>query len=340
MSRQKHTFLIEKLTRLHRQIRDRVMQAMRGQQAHAMADLVQETDGDVIFAIDKVSEAVLLDFFERELAPEVSFVLIAEGLGDDGVAVFPAGSDPDAAEYRILVDPIDGTRPLMYDKRSAWILTGIAPNRGAETHLDDIFLALQTEIPTTKQAWADTLWAVQGQPAQAVRENLLTGERQAYTPRPSPATTLDQGFASFVHFFHGSKEIISRIDEMLAQALFGPVQPGRAWTFEDQYMSTGGQIYELATGKDRFLADLRGLIANHARANGEPAGLCCHPYDLCTALIAQAAGVVITGANGTPLTAPLDVTTDVSWIGYANATLQEQVEPALQRILREMGFIL
>jgi len=337
MNPQIHHFLLENLTRLHRRIRDRVMQAMRGQQAQSMSELVQETDGDVIFAIDKVSEAVLLEFFERELAPEVSFVLIAEGLGDDGMAVFPAGSDPGTAAYRILVDPIDGTRPLMFDKRSGWILTGVARNRGDMTNLSDIFLALQTEIPTTKQAWADILWAVRGQPAQAVCENLLTGERVPYTPRPSSATTLDQGFASFVHFVHGSKEIISRIDEMLAQALFGPVQPGRAWMFEDQYMSTGGQIYELATGKDRFLADLRALVAQQP---DQPAGLCCHPYDLSTALIAQAAGVVITGADGSPLSAPLDVTTDVSWIGYANPILQEQVEPVLQEILREIGLIL
>ena len=35
----------------------------------------------------------------------------------------------------------------MYQKRSAWILTGVAPNRGPETSLQDIVLAMQTEIP-------------------------------------------------------------------------------------------------------------------------------------------------------------------------------------------------
>jgi len=29
----------------------------------------------------------------------------------------------------------------MYDKRSAWILAGLAPQRGARTHLGDIVVA-------------------------------------------------------------------------------------------------------------------------------------------------------------------------------------------------------
>ena len=37
--------------------------------------------------------------------------------------------------WRVIVDPIDGTRGLMYQKRSAWILTGVAPNRGPGTSL-------------------------------------------------------------------------------------------------------------------------------------------------------------------------------------------------------------
>ena len=47
----------------------------------------------------------------------------------------------------MLADPIDGTRCLMYQKRSGWILTGIAPNRGEGTVLADIELAVQTEFP-------------------------------------------------------------------------------------------------------------------------------------------------------------------------------------------------
>ena len=50
----------------------------------------------------------------------------------------------------------------MYQKRSGWVLTGVAPNRGPETSLADIEVAVQTEIPLVKQHLCDTAWAVRG----------------------------------------------------------------------------------------------------------------------------------------------------------------------------------
>lgn len=299
----------------------------------AMSEVVAEQGGDVVFAIDKFTEVPLLEFCEQELYPEFDFVLIAEGLPGNGAVLFSKKSHAGEVPFRIIIDPIDGTRPLMYDKRSAWILTGVAHNRGKKTCLRDIFFAIQTEIPTSKQTFSDTLWAVRDHPAEAIRENLATGKTTRYQPIPSQADRLDQGFASFVHFFHGSKEAISRIDEALRQKIYGEIQAGKAWTFEDQYLSTGGQIYELATGRDRFIADLRARVMSKLQEEGN-IGLCCHPYDICTESIARSAGAVITNAEGTPLDAPLDVTTNVNWIGYANETIKKHVEAPLLAILQ------
>ena len=44
----------------------------------------------------------------------------------------------------------------MYQKRPAWILTGVAPGPGPST-LADIELAVQTEIPLVKQHLCDEL---------------------------------------------------------------------------------------------------------------------------------------------------------------------------------------
>jgi hypothetical protein len=75
-----------------------------------------------------------------------------------------------APQFRVLLDPIDGTRLLMHKKSSGWILTGIAPEKGDATRLSDIFFALQTELPTPKQLYADTLWASSFSAVLAVRE--------------------------------------------------------------------------------------------------------------------------------------------------------------------------
>ena len=41
-------------------------------------------------------------------------------------------------------------------------------------------------------------------------------------------------------------------------------------------LSSGGQLYELMMGHDRFVADLRPLLG----APGQTVWLCAHPYDL------------------------------------------------------------
>ena len=89
-------------------------------------------------------------------------------------------------------------------------------------------------------------------------------------------------------------------------------------------------------GHDRFVADLRPLFERR-RPGG--AALCCHPYDLCTELIARELGVSVTDEQVRQLAAPLDVASDVTWIGFANERLRATVEPHLQRALKRRGLV-
>jgi hypothetical protein len=223
----------------------------------------------------------------------------------------------------------------MYQKRPAWILTGVARGPGPCT-LADIELAVQTEIPLVKQHLSEELWAVRGGGASAVRVNRFTREIVPLMLHPSTATTLAHGFAMISRFFPGSRAELAAIDDEVMEAVMGPPKPGKAHSFEDQYISSGGQLYELMAGHDRFVADLRPLFERR-RAGG--AALCCHPYDLCTELIARELGVLVTDEHGLPLHAPLDVASDVGWIGYANRVLKALIEPHLRRALTRRGLI-
>jgi hypothetical protein len=225
----------------------------------------------------------------------------------------------------------------MYQKRSAWVLTGVARNRGAETNLQEIELAVQTELPLVKQHLSDTLWAVRGEGAHAERFNRITNERQALALRPSRATTIRHGFAMIARFFPGARDELAAIDEEIVQGALGPVEPGKAHCFEDQYLSSGGQLYELIMGHDRFVADLRPLIETVLKRQGLGLGLCCHPYDMCTELIAREAGVIVTDERGQPLSAPLDVKADIAWAGYANEAIRREIEPLLHNALEQRG---
>jgi hypothetical protein len=66
--------------------------------------------------------------------------------------------------------------------------------------------------------------------------------------------------------------------------------------------------------------------------NQQP-GLCCHPYDCATWLIAEEAGVILTDGLGKPLNGPLDTTTGLSWAGFANHALHAKIQPILSRFL-------
>ena len=241
--------------------------------------------------------------------------------------------------WRIIMDPIDGTRGLMYQKRSGWVLTGVARNRGEATSLTDIELAVQTEIPLIKQHLSDTAWAVRGRGVRAERFNRLTNERTEIHLRPSRAENIAHGYAQVARFFPGAREELAAIDEEIVRGVLGPVMPGKAHCFEDQFASTGGQLYELMCGHDRFTADLRPLMETILSARDLALGICCHPYDVCTELIAREAGVVVMGVDGRPLSARLAVEPDVAWAGYANPQIRDRIEPLLTRALTSRGLL-
>ena len=330
--------LVAPILRIQAAIRDAVIKACEEAAADELSRIHADGDGDTLYEVDRVSEDKLLDLFAAEVASIAPIVLLAEGLPPEGVAL-PVGSDPEKAVWRVLVDPIDGTRGLMYQKRSAWVLTGVAPNRGRATSLTDVVLAAQTEIPLVKQHLSDRLWAVRGEGASTERFNRVDGITRAVALRPSSATTIAHGFAMIARFFPGAREELAAIDEEIVRRVLGPVKPGKAQCFEDQYICSGGQLYELIAGHDRFVADLRPLVEPVLQARGLKLGICCHPYDLSTELIAREAGVLVTDAAGGPLRAPLDIEADVSWAGYANEAIRAQIEPVLQDVLRSRGLI-
>ncbi|HEV3471295.1 MAG TPA: hypothetical protein VG148_18365 [Pyrinomonadaceae bacterium] len=330
--------LLAPLRLLHEAIRDAVVKACERSALESLAAVAREEEGDTIYAVDRVGEELLIGFFEREVAPASPLVLIAEGL-PGGQVVLPRGAREADAVWRVIVDPIDGTRGLMYQKRSAWVLTGVAPNRGPETSLADISLAIQTEIPLVKQHLSDVAWAVKGEGARAERYDRLTGRATPLALRPSQAPSIAHGYAQVARFFPGAREELAAIDEEVVRGALGPARPGKAHCFEDQYASSGGQLYELASGRDRFTADLRPLMEEALRGRGLALGICCHPYDLCTELVAREAGVIVTGIEGGPLRARLAVEPDVAWAGYANARVREQVEPLLRAALARRGLL-
>src|SRR5579859_2686237 len=326
-------YFLARLATLHDRMRARLYREGASSPIDALAEVAQARGGDTIFALDLRAEEELESFFYA-WGEELPLLLIAEGFPGDGGKTYPVGTPRDRVAFTCIVDPIDGTRGLMYQKRSAWILSGIAPPPvDALPGLNDICLAMQTELPTSRSHLSDRLLATVGSGTQAETCNLETGKVRPFQPQPSQADSLLYGFGTVSKFFPGAKLPAVQVEERLYQELFGPPLDGNPQVFDDEYISTGGQLYELMVGHDRFTADLRPLLQSALFTAGDVPRISSHPYDLCTELIAREAGVIVTDERGDPPSYSLDIRTDCNWIGYANAAIKAKIEPPLMRIL-------
>jgi fructose-1,6-bisphosphatase/inositol monophosphatase family enzyme len=323
---------LERARRLLCRLQDDIQSALlaaRAKQARRFARVAAVTAADTIYHVDRLSERAILGWFKEHWPRRWPVEVVMEGLEERGTVTFPRNTPVEQTVFKCILDPVDGTRNLMHDKRSAWILSALAPQRGANTNLADIFVAAMTEVPTTKQSCADQVSAVRGRGLVTTRRDLVRDQTRRIMLRPSPARNFDHSFASFVRFFPEGKALMAEAEEALWHRL-GVVRRGAELVFEDQYITTGGQIYELLAGHDRMIADLRPLAL---RKLGIDSALSCHPYDICTALLLEEAGGVVESPESGPLRAPLDTTTPVSWIAYANPHLARLVRPALRRVV-------
>lgn len=322
------------LLRMGRAVRARVQGSLRRGES-GLAEPVAEEGGDVIFRLDRRAEEAMLDFLAETATQAPPFLLVAEGVHHGRMAV--GGGPP---RFRVLCDPIDGSRGLMYDKRAGWFLAGVAVEQGDEaTRLSGVFASVMVELPTAKQGWSDEFSAVRGAALEARRIHLASGDASPLGVHPSSARTLRGGFAHVANFFPGAKRLAADLMERITLAACGPVEPGRGNVFDDQYISTGGQMAELMMGRDRFCCDLRPLFDQIQKQQGAAAvsGLTCHPYDAAGLLAAQQSGVLITDGFGAPLDARMNVGDPVHWCGFANSTLRALILPEIQRWLREQG---
>jgi hypothetical protein len=311
-------------------IRERVIEGRRLMSAESLSAVASQTSADTIYKIDKFGEEAIRGWFDARWPESEPVEVIMEGLEEP--LCFPCQTHYGDTKWKCLLDPIDGTRGIMYDKRSAWALSGIAPQRGEATRLSDIVVAAMTELPTTKQWRADQVSAIRGGGLVATAWNILDSTASPLSLAPSSATSFRHGFAWMAKFFPEGRALTAQIEEELWDELVGIGRDASPTVFDDQYICSGGSFYELMAGHDRMIGDLRPLVL--ARLNLD-SSLVCHPYDVVAALLLAEAGVIYEHPLGGFPDAPLDTTSGIAWVAYANSALADLARPVLQRVLRK-----
>jgi hypothetical protein len=336
-----HETLRVLLCRLGDEVRNEIDRQRIHRTATELADVVGRVAADVTYEIDRVTEDTIVDFFAADWPRDQPVRLVMEGIEDDRLVVFPEGTPADAVRWVCIVDPIDGTRNLMFDKRSGWCLAALAPARLDESgrpsaRFGDITVAAMTELPTTRQWRADQLSAVRGCGPDGVVATAVDVIRNTSWPlkvSPSTSTSLAHAFSSFTHYHPEGKVWLASVEQDLFDLVWPPDGLPRP-IFEDQYLCSAGQLAEVMFGRDRLVGDLRPLAWE---ALGVSASMSCHPYDICTAIILVELGGVFATPFGGPVDCPLDTTTPVAWVAYANPGLASLVGTPLRFLLSERG---
>jgi hypothetical protein len=328
----------ELLLDLHARIRARVRaaQAAAARRAEVAASdparhegrVAHPGAGDVSFGLDVDAEGAIVEFAE-EFARREPLLVVSEGIG---VRRFGASSGEVAR--RLVVDPIDGTRNLMFDLRSGWILSALAPERGVATRLSDVTIAVQSELPPRGRWCGDVLLARRGHGARLRRIELDTGTTLYEHPlRATADASLTPGFVAFFKFDRRERVAITAVEERFLSRLAAAEDVDATLLFDDQYISSAGQMHLLLTRRYRFVADLRGAIGDVLGIANQTS----KPYDVCCALIAAEAGVPIVDLDGRALDLPLDLDARVTFAGYANGAVRARLEPLLRAAWAEVA---
>ena len=312
---------------------------IRGESGGDIGELARPTGrgaGDWTFALDEGPEAVALAWLE-ECARESPLSLLTEDSGwrhrgPDGRGGSLELPGFDHGGPRLALDPVDGTRNLMFDLRSAWTIISFAGAGKEQPRFEDLTAGLLSELPRRHQELAQRLWALRGGGCELA---IVDAQGQAV----QPSKTLDTGSDGrvdngFFCFFSYDPRLRARIASLAAD-FFDRLERAegadRTRCYDDQYISSGGQLANLALGNYRFVADLR----THSRGWSAAQPQTAKAYDMAgAALCAQEAGAIVEDPSGEPLSFPIDAQSPVDFVGYANRATHRRLAHHFLQALR------
>jgi myo-inositol-1(or 4)-monophosphatase len=232
--------------------------------------------GDVTFAIDADAEA-LLESWVAAHASTVAFYSEDRGL------VLPPGP----AEWVLVVDPIDGTRPALAGLESACTAVAIAPLGDGSPCMGDVVAGCVVEIKS-----GEWFLAARGEGCDA-----------SVPLNPSAGVDLDRLFWAYGFRGRPSRHLIEVLGDLVDRSsVGGGVFDLGSAAYEMTRVLTG-QIDAYVEPGPRMVDEIPGMRAEFERVgNGQV--LNNSPYDLAAATICLAeGGAVVTDCRGEPLDA-------------------------------------
>jgi fructose-1,6-bisphosphatase/inositol monophosphatase family enzyme len=282
----------------------------------------------VTYGIDVPAEEVLTAWLD-ERASEGPLSLFTEDTGWR----HRGPSDPETFDHggpRIVVDPVDGTRALFADMRSAWTVVGFAGPGAGQPRQSELLYGLVAELPTSRAAVFRVLASVRGAGCTIETSPLQGAPAAPRTLRADDDPRADGGYFPFFRYTLALLPAIASADAAFRARIAEHEGADTRTCFDDQYLSNAGQLVLLALGTYRMIVDARGTLRERLGVDA----VTSKPYDVSGALLcAEGAGCVVTTPEGTPLDYPLDGEFPVSFVGFHNAGTAERLGPHLRAVL-------
>jgi len=327
--------LIDLCERMRGAARGALLAARASGDFSRVAGVAGEGVGDTSYGLDEATESVLREWLEG-VARVQPVSLLSEGSGWVHLGPGPGGVRElpgfDHGGPRIVVDPVDGTRNLMTDLRSAWSVVGLAGPGAGEPRQREIVLGVLSEIPDTRAASFRRFSAARGGRCRFEEQSFFEGGpvQKPIELRTGTDSRAERGYFPFFKYAADMRPEIAGIEARFLERLARAEGADLRSCWDDQYISNGGQLALLSLGTYRMVADLRAYLA--AR-RGKPTQT-SKPYDIAGALVcAEAAGCVVTAVDGGELDFPLDARTPVSWVGWVNEPTRARLAPHLAAVL-------
>jgi myo-inositol-1(or 4)-monophosphatase len=237
--------------------------------AHAAREHAGEAEGgDVTFAIDERAETRMEEFL-AERAPGVSFY------SEDRGMVCPSGE----AEWVLIVDPIDGTRPALAGLESCCVSVAAARLDGEPT-MADVQVGCIVEIKTGDRFVAER------------------GKGLEPAPRLSANASLERMFWTYGLRGRPTRALMEVLAELVdASSVGGATFDLGSATFDMTRIATG-QLDAYIEPGPRIVDDVPGMREAFELVGGGSI-LNNSPYDLAAAVLClEEAGAIVTDAYG------------------------------------------
>jgi myo-inositol-1(or 4)-monophosphatase len=267
--------------------------------------------GDVTFRIDEQAEQ-RMEAFLAERAPNLSFYSEDRGL------VSPVG---DRAEWVLIVDPIDGTRPALAGLESCCVSVAAA-RLDSEPTMGDVEIGCVIEVKSGERFVAERGAGLE--PRARLSEN----------------RSLERMFWTYGLRGRPARALIEVLAELIDTSSVGGATFDLGSATFDMTRIVTGQLDAYVEPGPRVIDDIPGMRSEFERIGGG-AVLNNSPYDLAAAaLCLEEAGAAVTDAHGVSLgKRPLLGSShefQMSCVAAANAELHraicEEIEAGIERL--------